>query len=319
MSTVISPAHRVISPSLPELRSNNFEFEMGFIGQPDPKFSINNPGSPSPGGDPDYADKLRGIFGTDREIWYPIGDHGGAIVILSGRLQQGDFSASLRVVPAIGRSGVVVPHTDAVVIHYEAVPKDILEVLTIVLRTWDCGNLLVHNPKEGIIALVHASIQTMFGYHDKNGGGIIDEIIIGLCGNPRDTFVALGPCISGVVGQHACYEFDHDDADRLFGLIAKGYPSLDDSELRHIKCAESQKDNIAFGEIIVRVLEHCGIPRNQIDTSCNHCTLDANGWYSYRRSLMLQKQRHWMGHEADDKIEEQLSARYGNLAFVSFR
>ena len=111
----------------------------------------------------------------------------------------------------------------------------------------------------------------------------------------------------------------------LFRHILALYPNLDINGLTRLREHDGKTD-IAFGELVVRILKSLGLTRTgQIDTSCNFCTGCHNQFYSNRRvrqriaDLEAKQRNHSLTNEEIAELAElkqHLIARYGNLTYA---
>ena len=288
--------------------------QIGFVGRPmDNEMAEENPGSPDK--DPDGDKKLIRLFGFDRMIIVLTSGHTGETVYVGEDCPESPRWHLWS--PRVFRiANVEVLDGDAVVVNYSTIPSE-LRRISVVLRTRDCGNLLFLNKKEKIFAAVHASLATAFGYpnHFPGGGPIINEVLRH-CGAVEDLYVVPGPSVAGIAeGGCWCYEFDQPAANRLFNLVKSRYPNLPLDNLRRDR-PDQGKTDVAFSELLVRVLEQFGLTRRQIDPVCNHCTqCYSEQWYS-KRSMQRQLAEGSLALEEQTALEQQMETGCGNLAFV---
>lgn len=289
---------------------------IGFLGIPEVG---HNPGLPS--GDPSWQTQLIREFWYENWIAYKENTHNGLIghVGATGIIQGDDFSIEIPY-----SSAPMAVQADAIVVNYGHHSRP----PTVVGRTWDCQDLVMVNAREHLFAIVHGSINTLFGYAvNQFRGPIIDRTLAHL-GNLRDIHIACGPCMGGLVSPHTrcwCYEFGSQDADTLFNLVTTLYPRVSLEGLTRSR-PDTQKTDIAFGELIVRVLKSLGLDRRgQIDTSCNFCTGCYHQFYSNRRVRQRINQlealaltRPLTEEEAEELTHHRhhIVARYGNLAYA---
>lgn len=293
----------VVAPYRPRFSDENLSPK--FIGRPIAPDVMPNPGSPN--GDPDFITCLTRLFGEDHPIFYITCDHSGIITQRVGErlIHLGDSSQ---------HGNITVLPGDACIIDYR--PAD--SPCIMVLRTWDCGNVIIINQKIRRAAVVHLSVKTELGYNAEDFLAPLSARVLSLM-DPPDCYAAFGPSIAGIAGGNSCwcYEYDTPDAQRLVALLRQHHPNVDQTGLfRHRP--EAGKTDIAYGEMLARIFESQRLNRKmQLDFTCNTCTrCEPEEYYSNR--YVREQLNNGCGPDERQQYEEQKKVRRGNLACVCF-
>lgn len=240
--------------------------EVSFLGRPTD--GSENPGAPN--GDPHYLERLRNLR-LESQIIYLNCDHSGRINCVGfGRL-NGRYTPIDDLV--VNGSGIITIPGDALVFDLNHLPSQALRPLAPVLRTWDCGKLFIYNWLTKILAMVHVSVKTGYGYGCADGefpGPILDAVIK-LCGPRQALHFVWGPMITGQASRHqdVCpYEFDPPHAQQLFKSYSSLYPAVTADQ--HFQPRDSKTD-INFGQLILESLG--SLPDDHCDRSAMFCTM----------------------------------------------
>jgi YfiH family protein len=188
-------------------------------------------------------------------------------------VQKNDLDHLIFLHQTRGTNGLCITSKQDVPAHNSVFEHDGDYIITTVPRigigvlTADCLPIVVHSPKDSVIAVIHAGWQGTVG-------GIVEKVITILMQafhvDPAHIEVFFGPS-----AKKCCYEVQSDFLQNLKACSFKG----DVIERRNGKMFF---DVSRYNRI---VLEAMGISPKNIDDSNNFCTICDTRFHSYRRAL----------------------------------
>lgn len=137
--------------------------------------------------------------------------------------------------------------------------------LALVVLVADCVPIMLHDPRRGVIGIVHAGWR-------GTAAGIVKNAISGMAVHfgcsPAGIKAAIGPCIS-----KCCFETDSDVYDGLYSILG--------NETRHCASFKENKYHIDLKEANRLLLLGCGLTDIAVSYECTSCCKEK--YWSHRR------------------------------------